>query len=242
VEDFTAVGESGGVVVQDQENDSFSLAKWVTMSESEFTLLPAEQKIIDFTINVPVEGEPGGHYGSILAVSSPPDVISGGGSGISQKVGSLLLLSVAGEASENLIVKEFLVGKFFEKPPVDFILRFANNGTVHVRPRGFVSITNMFGRKEVDIPFPQKNVLPNSIRKLDVRWDPPLAIGKYTATLVANYGTENTPLAMVVSFWIFPWKMALVILLVLIIIITILIRSRRRLRLALRVLFKGDKI
>jgi len=33
VEDFTAVGESGGVVVQDQENDSFSLAKWVVLSE-----------------------------------------------------------------------------------------------------------------------------------------------------------------------------------------------------------------
>ena len=112
VEDFTAVGESGGVVIQDQENDSFSLAKWVTMNESEFTLLPAEQKIIDFSINVPLEGEPGGHYGSILAVASPPDVIAGGGSGVSQKVGSLLLLSVAGEVKENLVVEEFKVGKF----------------------------------------------------------------------------------------------------------------------------------
>jgi hypothetical protein len=242
VEDFTAVGESGGVVVQDQENDSFSLAQWVVMSETEFTLLPAEQKIIDFVINVPLEGEPGGHYGSILAVASPPDVVSGGGSGISQKVGSLLLLSVAGEVTESLLVKEFQVAKFLEKPPVDFLLRFENNGSVHVRPRGFVSITNMFGRKEVDIPFPQKNVLPNSVRKLDVRWDPPLALGKYTATLVSNYGTENTPLSMVVSFWIFPWKLALIILVGLIILITIIIRSRRRLRLALRVLFKGDKV
>jgi hypothetical protein len=242
IEDFTVVGESGGVVVQDQENNSFSLAQWVVMSETEFTLLPTEQKIIDFVINVPLAGEPGGHYGSILAVASPPDVINGGGSGISQKVGSLLLLSVAGEVTESLLVKEFQVAKFLENPPIDFILRFENNGSVHVRPRGFVSITNMFGRKEVDIPFPQKNVLPNSVRKLDVKWDPPLALGKYTATLVANYGTENTPLSMVVSFWIFPWKLALVILVGLIILITIIIRSRHRLRLALRVLFKGDKV
>lgn len=241
VEDFTAVGEGGGVVVQEQENKTFSLAAWVNLSETQFTLAPAEQKIVDFTVNVPLDGEPGGHYGSILAVASPPEVLAGGGSGIAQKVGSLILLSVAGEVTEQLSVKEFSTATFFEKPPIDFILRFENKGTVHVRPRGFVSITNMFGKKEVDIPFPQKNVLPASIRKIDVRWDPPLAIGKYTATLVANYGTENTPLVSTFVFWVFPWKLALLIFVVLVIVITLLIKSRRRLRLALRILLKGDK-
>ncbi len=241
VEDFTAVGEGGGVVVQEQDNQTFSLASWVALSETQFTLAPAEQKIIDFTVSVPADGEPGGHYGSILAVVSPPDVLAGGGSGVAQKVGSLLLLSVAGEVKENLIVKEFSAPVFFEKPPIDFILRFENKGTVHVRPRGFVSITNMFGKKEVDIPFPQKNVLPASIRKVDVRWDPSLAIGKYTATLVANYGTENTPLVSSFVFWVFPWKLALLVFVGLVIVITLLIKSRRRLRLALRILFRGDK-
>lgn len=241
VEDFTAVGEGGGVVVQEQENKTFSLASWVALSETQFTLTPAEQKIVDFTVSVPADGEPGGHYGSILAVASPPEVLAGGGSGVAQKVGSLLLLSVAGEVNENLIVKEFSAPSFLEKPPIDFILRFENKGTVHVRPRGFVLITNMFGRKEIDIPFPQKNVLPSSIRKVDVRWDPPLAIGKYTATLVANYGTENTPLLSTFVFWVFPWKLALVIFIGLVIVITLLIKFRRRLRLALRILLRGDK-
>ncbi len=241
VEDFTAVGEGGGVVVREQENKTFSLASWVALSETQFTLAPAEQKIIDFTVNVPTDGEPGGHYGSILAVISPPEVLAGGGSGVAQKVGSLLLLSVAGEVTEKLDVKEFSAPTFFEKPPIDFILRFENKGTVHVRPRGFVSITNMFGKKEVDIPFPQKNVLPASIRKVDVRWDPLLAIGKYTATLVANYGTENTPLVSTFVFWVFPWKLALLVFVGLVIVITLLIKSRRRLRLALRILLRGDK-
>lgn len=241
VEDFTAVGEGGGVVVQEKENKNFSLASWVILSETQFTLAPAEQKIIDFTINVPFDGEPGGHYGSILAVASPPEVLAASGSGVAQKVGSLILLSVAGEVTEQLAVKEFSTLSFFEKPPIDFILRFENKGTVHVRPRGFLSITNMFGKKEVDIPFPQKNVLPSSIRKIDVRWDPPVAIGKYTATLVANYGTENIPLFSTIVFWVFPWKLALLIFIVLVVVITLLIKSRRRLRLALRVLFKGDK-
>lgn len=240
VEDFSAVGETGSVVVQEQENETFSLASWVELGEKEFVLAPRETRVVDFTINVPLDGEPGGHYGSILSAASPPE-FTGGGSGISQKVGALVLLSVAGDVSEVLQVKEFSVPAFYEKPPVDFLLRFENLGTVHIRPRGFVSITNMFGKKEADIAFPQKNVLPNSIRKLDVSWEPELAIGKYTATLVANYGTQNSPLAAVASFWVFPWKIALVILLVLIIVLMIIVRSRQRIKLAVRVLFKGEK-
>lgn len=238
-EDFSAVGETGSVVVQEQENETFSLANWVTLSEDKFTLAPKETKIVDFTITVPLDGEPGGHYGSILSAASPPDFVAG--SGISQKVGALVLLSVAGDVREILQVKEFSAPIFVEKSPVDFLLRFVNIGTVHMRPRGFISITNMFGKKEVDLAFPQKNVLPGSIRKIDVRWEPELAIGKYTATLVANYGTHNSPLAAVVSFWVFPWKMALLILLIIIIVLMILIRSRRRLSLALKVLIKGEK-
>jgi len=238
-EDFSAVGETGSVVVQEQNNDTFSLASWVTLSERKFTLAPKETKIVDFTITIPLDGEPGGHYGSILSAASPPDFVAG--SGISQKVGALVLLSVAGDVRETLQVKEFSAPAFLEKPPVDFLLRFVNIGTVHIRPRGFISITNMFGKKEVDLAFPQRNVLPGSIRKINVKWDPEFAIGKYTATLVANYGTYNSPLAAVVSFWVFPWKIVLLIFIIIIIVLMILIRSRRRLRLALRVLIKGEK-
>jgi len=240
-EDFTAVGETGGVVVQEQENKTFSLASWINLSEKEFSLAPAEQRLIDFTINIPADGEPGGHYGSILAVAAQPAAMDMTGSGVAQKVGSLLLLSVAGEVTENLSVKEFSAKSFYEYPPVDFLLRFENHGSVHLRPRGLVTITNMFGNKEEDIFFDQKNVLPSSIRKIDVRWDPPLAMGKYTATLIANYGTENIPLTTSLSFWIFPWKTALLIFVLLVIVITLLIKSRRRLGLAFKVLFRGDK-
>jgi len=239
VEDFTAVGEGGSVIVQERDNDTYSLSKWVTIEPESFDLRPGEQRLVEFSITVPFNGEPGGHYGSILVNAAPPEVVSG--PALAQKAGSLVLLSVAGEVQENVIVKEFSAPAFLEKGPVDFLLRFENRGSVHIRPRGFVTITNMFGKKEADIPFPQKNVLPNSIRKIDASWEPVFAIGRYTATLVANYGTDNLPLAASVRFWVFPWKMGLLILVVVIIILMIFIKSRRRLGLAFRVLFKGDK-
>ena len=156
-------------------------------------------------------------------------------------MGVLVLLSVAGEVTENLLVKEFSAPSFVEDGPIVFLLRFENLGTVHVRPKGFISITNMLGKKEADIAFPQKNVLPNSIRKLEVSWDPGFAIGKYTATLVANYGTNNLPLTAVVTFWVIPWKKILVVFIVNFIIITILFLARKRIRLALKILFTGEK-
>ncbi len=239
VEDFKPAGETGSVIITEDENYTYSLAQWISVDPVEFTLPPLGQQVVNFTIKVPPQAEPGGHYGSILAEVLPGEVE--GGSAIAQKVGVLVLLSVAGEVTERLLVKEFSVPSFVEKGPVVFLLRFENLGTVHVRPKGFISITNMLGKKEADIAFPQKNVLPNSIRKLEVNWNPGFAIGKYTATLVANYGTNNLPLTAVVTFWVVPWKKILMIFIVTFIVITVLFLARRRIRLALKILFTGEK-
>ncbi len=239
VEDFKPAGETGSVIITEDENYTYSLSKWVSVDPIEFTLPPMGQEVVSFTISVPLQAEPGGHYGSILAEVLPGEVE--GGSAIAQKVGALILLSVAGEVSKQLLVKEFSAPSFVEEGPVVFLLRFENLGTVHVRPKGFISITNMLGKKEADIAFPQKNVLPNSIRKLEVNWDPDFAIGKYTATLVANYGSDNLPLSAVVTFWVVPWRTILTTFIITFIVITILYLTRKRIRLAIKVLFTGEK-
>lgn len=239
VEDFKPTGETGSVIITEDESYTYSLSQWVSVEPTEFTLPPLGQQVVTFTIDVPAQAEPGGHYGSVLAEVLPSEVE--GGSAIAQKVGVLVLLSVAGEVTEQLLVKEFSAPSFIEEGPIVFLLRFENLGTVHVRPKGFISITNMLGKKEADIAFPQKNVLPNSIRKLEVSWDPGFAIGKYTATLVANYGINNLPLTAVITFWVVPWKKILVVFIATFIIITILFLARKRIRLALKVLFTGEK-
>ncbi|PIS39100.1 MAG: hypothetical protein COT34_00200 [Candidatus Nealsonbacteria bacterium CG08_land_8_20_14_0_20_43_11] len=242
-EDFVPMGETGEVlIVEPDETKTFSLARWVTTSPDEFTLAPGEDKFVDFYIDVPQNAEPGSHYGSVLATTRA--VLGEGitGVGTAQKVGTLVLLIVSGKMEESLKVKEFSAPSFSEYGPVEFLIRFENQGTVHVRPRGFVTITNWRGKKAVDIEFPQMNVIPGAIRKITARWDKKVLIGRYTATLIGSYGASNNPLEpAIITFWVFPWKVGAGITAGVLLALFFFIKTRRRWFLALRILLKGEK-
>ena len=242
-EDFKPVGEEGRVVTTSEEDEdtTYSLRKWIKMVPEEFTLEPYEQKLVDFLIEVPENAEPGGKYGSILAGVSGSLSSGGSGAAVSTKTGALVLLMVSGDLNEKLIVSDFSAPSFQEYGPVPFEIKFENMGTVHVRPRGFVVITDLFGKKVTDLEFSQKNVIPEAIRKNEANWNTKWLLGKYTATVVGNYGTGNIPFEpRVITFSVFPWKLILGILTVLLLIIIFFFKTRKRWRMALKILFKGE--
>jgi hypothetical protein len=239
VEDIAPRGEIGHVVVEPAETETYSLARWVKVDPEEFILEPKAQEFVTFTLSVPKNAEPGGHYGTILATTR--SVVGPGKTGtlVAQRIGALVLFSVSGEIEENLLVKDFSAPNYSEYGPIPFTIRFENKGTIHVKPRGFVTVTDWLGNKVADVEFPQRNVLPNAIRKIDAsldnRW---LWLGKYTATVNGSYGISNTPFSTaVITFWAFPWKAALVIW----IFIVLLILSRRRWIAAFKILVRGER-
>ncbi len=241
VEDFRPVGEIGRVIVTPEEEITYSLKRWVKTEPTEFTLEPREQKFVDFIIEVPENAEPGGKYGSVLASTAGVIGEEITGMAIGQKVGALVLLTVSGEVIENLTVKEFIAPSFLEYGPVPFSMRFENTGTVHVRPRGFVTITNWWGKKATDVEFPQLNVIPGAVRRVEASWSGKWHIGRYTATLIGSYGTINTPLTPVVlTFWVFPWKVALAIFLGILVVLIFFYKTRKRWKMALKILLKGE--
>jgi len=239
IEDFAAIGEEGQVTLQPgEDNSTYSLAKWVTANPSTFVIPANDSRAVEFTVNVPFDAEPGGHYSSVLAtVSAGP--AQGGGVSIAQKVGSLLLLNVSGDVTEKLRIKEFSVEPFSEYGPVDIVSRFENDGTIHLKPRGFILVKNIFGQEIEQLDLPQKNVLPRSIRRVEVPWGDKFMFGRYEATLTAIYGSTNQPLSSVTSFWIIPWKIVTAVLIGVILLLIFFIRGRKRIRLALSVLFRG---
>jgi hypothetical protein len=241
VEDFTVVGEMGEVRIEPADVETYSLAKWIKTEPTEFFLEPGEQKFVDFFIEVPKNAEPGGKYGSVLATTT--GVISSGSTGpaITQKVGSLILLAVSGQVEESLNVKGFLVPSFLETGPVIFTTRFENQGTVHLRPRGFITINNWRDKKVADVEFSQLNVIPGAVRRVETTWNKKWLFGKYTAMVVGSYGSNNLPFSSeVLTFWVIPWKIILTVIVILILIFLFFFLTRRRWKLAFRALFKGE--
>ena len=108
-----------------------------------------------------------------------------------------------------------------------------------MRPQGNITIKDTFGRKvtSIDVNSKEGAVLPESIRRFDkdndeLSWSPGgFTIGKYTATVLLNYGDPSKQLTQSVSFWVVPWKILLVIgvgILILILLLVLFVKRYNR--------------
>lgn len=235
---FTAIGEDGAVGLT-EEDTSFSLASWITVEPSSITLPPKTSQYFSFSIKVPLNAEPGGHFGSLIFRTIPKEKIEGSGASLAQEIGSLVLLRIAGETYESAIIESFdPTQKLFEFGPVTFHARIKNLGNVHTKPYGTVTITNMFGQNVGNVKIDSKNILPGAVRKFEGTWDTKWRIGHYTASFVAVFG-DNTQHAKVTSFTIIPYRLVILVVILLAIIFVIFKKHQKRLVMAWKILKSG---
>lgn len=161
VEDFVASGETGAPTFIDAaENDAaISISSWINVNDGgTVSVGPNQQVAIPFSINVPTDAEPGGHYGVIFLV--PPTGV--GQIGITSRIGALILVRVRGDIVEAGGLDTFGIydkeikgedipasssGLFFESFPIPFAVRYENTGNIHLKPEGKIEISNIFGGK-----------------------------------------------------------------------------------------------
>jgi len=250
VQNFVANGEEGEQTFL-EEKDTSGLAGWLKTEKDQVTLAPTMQENINWTINLPKNAEPGGHYAAVFFSTQPPTE-SQTAVGVGAKIGVLFLINVSGNIKEAASVETFRLMdspdenakavSVIERLPAYFELRVKNNGSVHIQPMGTVTIKNLFGSTVASIPAnPAKSrVLPDSIRRIRPLWGifekdktvgfwknlqkewTGFALGRYTATLDATYGTQHQPLQVSMAFWVFPWRLCLMALLLLILLIVLL--------------------
>lgn len=242
MEDFSPIGEVGEVQLSDgDDHSSFSVASWTEFFPSEFVIQPGQQQIVTFNIEVPLNAEPGGHYGSIVASSSAVIGDQVGGSAVTTKVGSLVLIRLSGVARESLAIKEFSAPAHSDRGPIEFTVRFENAGNVHVRPAGFINITDIFGKQVAQIEIPQNIAIPDAIRQANTTWSDVNLFGRYTATLVATYGaTSKQTITATYAFTVIPVKETAIAVITILIFIVLLYSGRKRLSRAFSILVKGE--
>lgn len=237
---FQAGGENGEPEIIPEGSDTAinDLKNWLSFTgENRVTLAPGESKDFAYEIKVPQNAEPGGHY-AVAFFSRFADLNGESGVGLGAKLGVLFLVNVSGNISEGASFESFEVkNKFVSHLPANFYLRIKNNGTVHFRPKGNISIHNIFGSEVTKIPanMGKNAVLPNSIRRLETWWVKDkdavqdngffsglqnewknFGIGYYKATAYVTWGSKDTEFSpMTVSFWVFPWRLAIVFLAIL---------------------------
>ncbi len=190
-------------------------ASWIT-APAEGQLIVREGTLkIPFTLTVPSDAAPGGHYAAMLIGNRPPDdsAREEGTVAVTSAIASLVLMRVSGDVVERGRVREFVTERsLYERASARLSLRFENLGNVHLQPQGAITIYNMFGKKRGEIAVNQTNgfgnVLPNSIRSYAFTWDSDAGvwdIGRYRAEVTLGYGLTSKQFAHSTTyFWVLP--------------------------------------
>jgi hypothetical protein len=224
--DFVAAGENGTpkVLLEPGETSPYSIKDWIVIPDK-VTLVPKEIKTMNIKINVPKDASPGGHYGVARFTGTPPN-LEGQGVALTASLGSLILMKVSGDVTENLSIEQFTIskdgkeGKFFESIPLKLQERLKNTGNTHEQPSGAITISNMFNKPVATFSYnPEaRYVLPGSTRLFEQTLDSKLLdgkrlFGKYTAKITVIYGEGNNKTATsTVTFWVIPWKIIAIII------------------------------
>lgn len=237
---FEASGESGVPKFLEKKE---GLAVWME-TKAQITLKPREENKINFSIKIPKNAEPGGHFAAIFWGSTPlKSTADGGQVSIGGKIGILVLLRVSGaiEGKGGLLEFSAKDGKrVFSSLPIEFFWRFRNDGGNRVQPDGDITIKNTFGLTNIKLPANKGlgGVLPASIRKFSVPWLAEGAeagaeeqtgfftavknqwnefhFGWYRAYLNLQYvdGSQSKAESSF-SFWIIPWQLLSIVVVVL---------------------------
>ena len=225
VMNFQTRGEDGEgnlapVVEEDPEISPNSLVNWIEVS-SDPIFVPREKSVeVPFSVDIPENAPPGGHYAAVIIGTQPSKEEKGSAIRVSSFVSSLILLRISGDVREEGDIRAFFPDRtFYEKPDVDFTLRFENKGNVHIKPQGYITIYNMWGKERGKIAVNEKinfgNVLPQSTRKFVFEWQGEenfFESGRYKAVAALDFGKgASKNVSRSIYFWVVPLKPTFVI-------------------------------
>lgn len=204
-QDFIPLAGAEGLQFVDHAPGLTSVKDWITIGGGKkFTLKKSESKEIGYTINAPINAEPGSHFGvaffKAIKLSDATQQLK-----IGTQVGMLILVTIPGNHLQKGQIRDFTTNSFVQSGPVHFKMKFENTGTVHFEPKGTIQISNMFGHEVASIPIEGQVVLPTGVKDLNFSWNVSgLLLGKYSAVANVVDGEGNVLTSKTVSFYAFP--------------------------------------
>ncbi|OGD79191.1 hypothetical protein A2368_04110 [Candidatus Collierbacteria bacterium RIFOXYB1_FULL_49_13] len=228
--DFTVTDNQGTPELLDDAiiPSDYSGAAWIRLNTNRVTVAAGGKVEIPYRVVAPQDALPGGHYVAIVfEVTS--DLPSGdaranqsAAGAIAPRIAELLYITIPGDITESAQVTQFLAPNFQEYGPVQIDTTIANSSSIHIRPTGVITVTNMFGDVVAHLPLTEVNVFPNASRVyaniLPGKWH----FGRFKAELQAAYGTQGETLNAVIYFTVFPVTIAVIVLSILIILAIII--------------------
>jgi hypothetical protein len=185
-------------ILDQSRRSEFDASSWISIDENSFILEPNKPQVVTFTLEVPKNANPGGHYATINI--TPLNVQNAAAPNESTKIipqiGTTVLITVPGNVIEraeldtaNLLPERITKGK---QTSLSFKVR--NTGNVHLLVGPKLSIYKGDTLVEVFTLQPQL-ILPNTEKTFSEDWMANESYGSYTARAELIYGTSSVPLS-----------------------------------------------
>lgn len=225
------------------------LASWIEVEPQQITLEPGASQEAQFTIKVPENAPPGGHYAAIFWGTKPPDKKTG--ISVGSRIAVLVLLNVSGDVVESGEVTEFRANKrVFSSLPIGFSYSLRNSGTVYLKPSGELAVFNIFGQSKAALTANPLNfnVLPGTNRFFEIIWQKEgaaeqeygkgffsglkrekenFALGWFRAVLTVEFGGTGRA-EEEFSFFVLPWRIITISLIAALLLIGLFILLLKR--------------
>lgn len=229
--DYTFTAYSAPFSVKDESydpdfvtvNDRTRAFEWVRFEKANFTLQAGEQVDIPYTITVPENAAPGGHYAVLFVETQPKQ-----GSQIARKkrVGNLMYLTVEGNVEISGRVKGGEVPFFNAKPPITTDIRIENTGNTHFDGKVSTVYEGLFGKKHLTYN-QEVIIMPGTTRRVPIAWENPPYLGIFKVKSEVQYldKTEQLPTKYIL---ILPYPVIAAVMTALLLALAIAIAKKTR--------------
>ncbi|MBI5153082.1 MAG: hypothetical protein HZA36_01335 [Parcubacteria group bacterium] len=229
---MTGLTEKGDPEFGDDGSAGVALSSWITVPATPISVSSLQTKEIPFSIQVPRNASPGGHFAGIFVSTIPNSAEKNNTFAIGVQAGTIISLRVAGEVKEEAQIRNFYTDKIvYNTPEVVLSAKVENTGNVLVRPAGVIEIFDWFGKKVTTLTVNEKGgvVLPHSTRVYTSTWKGEgFVLGNYEARLGLSYGdSAKKTVYTTLTFWVLPTKMMLSLVAGIIIFIVVIFGGAR---------------
>lgn len=218
----------------DEEGEVFTkteaysdMVDWITLSETEGTLLPNEKKEIAFTINVPEDAPAGGQYAAII---TKVKTAYAGPMGQAIELAHLIYAEVAGETRRSGDIDSVNVPSFLFSGNITGSSYIHNTGNTHSYATHILKVSPLFGGEEyfTNEEDPQSNlIMPGATRYTSIAWDKTPSIGIFRVQYTVEFEGLKKEVSKIVI--VCPiWLLIIIALIVLILIYRIFFASKKK--------------
>ena len=190
----------GGTAFANEGEEKNGVASWLSLSMAEVSLEPGEERVVPFTISVPLNASPGQHVAGLVLEAAPSGEGPPGGAdevqfavSVVRRVGVAVLIDVPGPHAAGLEITGVSL-KEQDDQGATFVVAVRNTGNVFVRGQGSLVIKDWQGTELASIPLKMDTVLAGDATTFQVTHPVRLADGDYLLTVVVEYDGKTAVL------------------------------------------------